>query len=186
MSCRPSTTTATGTRSSSAPGEGAAARGRRSSRSGTAAISRCSPACRTASSCSPARGNGKTTMARGLAQVAALALAAKRHDAGRINPHAFQRHARREPAQRDAALLTDTIPEIAARRPFTWCYRRGESFAVRRSTASFEANPVACTAPPTRCSSGSKRSRASFLGALRHHTNSWRPSTRPSCRAPTS
>jgi AAA+ superfamily predicted ATPase len=40
-------------------------------------------------------------------------------------------------------LLTETIPEIAARRPFTVVLiDEVESFAVRRSTASFEANPV--------------------------------------------
>jgi AAA+ superfamily predicted ATPase len=40
-------------------------------------------------------------------------------------------------------LLTETIPEIAARRPFTVVLiDEVESFAVRRSAASFEANPV--------------------------------------------
>jgi AAA+ superfamily predicted ATPase len=40
-------------------------------------------------------------------------------------------------------LLTDTIPEIAQRRPFTVVLiDEVESFAVRRSAASFEANPV--------------------------------------------
>ena len=40
-------------------------------------------------------------------------------------------------------LLTDTIPEIAARRPHTVVLiDEVESFAVRRSTASFETNPV--------------------------------------------
>jgi AAA+ superfamily predicted ATPase len=40
-------------------------------------------------------------------------------------------------------LLTETIPEIANRRPFVIVLiDEVESFAVRRSTASFEANPV--------------------------------------------
>ena len=40
-------------------------------------------------------------------------------------------------------LLTETIPEIAARRPHVIVLiDEVESFAVRRSTASFEANPV--------------------------------------------
>jgi hypothetical protein len=40
-------------------------------------------------------------------------------------------------------LLTETVPEIAARRPFTVVLiDEVESFAVRRSAASFEANPV--------------------------------------------
>jgi AAA+ superfamily predicted ATPase len=40
-------------------------------------------------------------------------------------------------------LLTETVPEIAARRPFTVVLiDEVESFAVSRSAASFEANPV--------------------------------------------
>src|SRR5689334_23808543 len=40
-------------------------------------------------------------------------------------------------------LLSDTIPEIAARRPFTVVLiDEVESFAFSRSAASFEANPI--------------------------------------------
>ena len=89
-------------------------------------------------------GTGKTTMARGLAQVAALALA--REGATtlvEINPHAFPSDMLGESQRNVTRLLTDTIPEIAARRPFTVVLiDEVESFAVRRSTASFEANPV--------------------------------------------
>jgi pachytene checkpoint protein 2 len=89
-------------------------------------------------------GTGKTTMARGLAQVAALALA--RQGATvlvEINPHAFPSDMLGESQRNVTRLLTETIPEIAARRPFTVVLiDEVEAFAVRRSTASFEANPV--------------------------------------------
>jgi pachytene checkpoint protein 2 len=89
-------------------------------------------------------GTGKTTMARGLAQVAALALA--REGATtlvEINPHAFPSDMLGESQRNVTRLLAETIPEIAARRPFTVVLiDEVESFAVRRSSASFEANPV--------------------------------------------
>ena len=89
-------------------------------------------------------GTGKTTMARGLTQVAALALA--RQGATmllEINPHAFPSDMLGESQRNVTRLLTETVPEIAARRPFTVVLiDEVESFAVRRSTASFEANPV--------------------------------------------
>ena len=89
-------------------------------------------------------GTGKTTMARGLAQVAALALA--RQGATtllEINPHAFPSDMLGESQRNVTRLLTETIPEIAARRPHTVVLiDEVESFAVSRSSASFEANPV--------------------------------------------
>src|ERR671935_2394450 len=89
-------------------------------------------------------GTGKTTMARGLAQVAALALA--REGATtlvEVNPHAFPSEMLGESQRNVTRLLTETVPEIAARRPFTVVLiDEVESFAVNRSTASFEANPV--------------------------------------------
>ena len=89
-------------------------------------------------------GTGKTTMGRGLAQVAALALA--RQGATtliEINPHAFPSDMLGESQRNVTRLLAETVPEIAARRPFTVVLiDEVESFAVRRSTASFEANPV--------------------------------------------
>src|SRR5881392_2886710 len=89
-------------------------------------------------------GTGKTTLARGLAQVAALALA--REGATtliEVNPHAFPSDMLGESQRNVTRLLTDTIPEIAGRRPFTVVLiDEVESFAVRRSSASFEANPV--------------------------------------------
>jgi SpoVK/Ycf46/Vps4 family AAA+-type ATPase len=89
-------------------------------------------------------GTGKTTLARGLAQVAALALA--REGATtlvEINPHAFPSDMLGESQRNIMRLLQDTIPELAARRPFTVVLiDEVESFAVRRTTASFETNPV--------------------------------------------
>src|SRR5918994_3869775 len=89
-------------------------------------------------------GTGKTTLARGLAQVAALALA--REGATtlvEVTPHAFPSELLGESQRNVARLLTETVPEIAARRPFTVVLiDEVESFAVRRSAASFEANPV--------------------------------------------
>lgn len=89
-------------------------------------------------------GTGKTTMARGLAQVAALALA--RQGATtlvEINPHAFPSDMLGESQRNVTRLLAETVPEIAARRPFTVVLiDEVESFAVSRSAASLEANPV--------------------------------------------
>jgi SpoVK/Ycf46/Vps4 family AAA+-type ATPase len=89
-------------------------------------------------------GTGKTTMARGLAQVAALALA--REGATtlvEINPHAFPSDMLGESQRNVTRLLAETIPEIAARRPFTVVLiDEVESFAVSRAAAAFEANPV--------------------------------------------
>ena len=89
-------------------------------------------------------GTGKTTMARGLAQVSALALARQGATAlVEINPHAFPSDMLGESQRNVTRLLTETIPEIANRRPFVIVLiDEVESFAVRRSSASFEANPV--------------------------------------------
>src|SRR3954464_11784513 len=89
-------------------------------------------------------GTGKTTLARGLAQVAALALA--REGATtlvEINPHAFPSDMLGESQRNIMRLLQDTVPELAARRPHTVVLiDEVESFAVRRTSASFETNPV--------------------------------------------
>jgi len=89
-------------------------------------------------------GTGKTTLARGLAQVAALALAKQGATTlAEINPHAFPSDMLGESQRNITRLMQDTIPEVAARRPFTVVLiDEVESFAVRRSTASFETNPV--------------------------------------------
>jgi pachytene checkpoint protein 2 len=89
-------------------------------------------------------GTGKTTLARGLAQVAALALAREGATTlAEINPHAFPSDLLGESQRNIMRLLQDTIPELAARRPHTVVLiDEVESFAVRRTSASFETNPV--------------------------------------------
>jgi SpoVK/Ycf46/Vps4 family AAA+-type ATPase len=89
-------------------------------------------------------GTGKTTLARGLAQTAARALAP--HGATtyiEIDPHAFPSEMLGESQRNITRLMTDTLPELAARRPHTVVLvDEVESFAVRRSAASFGSNPV--------------------------------------------
>ena len=89
-------------------------------------------------------GTGKTTLARGLAQAAARALAP--HGATtyvEVDPHAFPSEMLGESQRAITKLMTDTIPELAARRPHTVVLvDEVESLAVRRSAASFETNPV--------------------------------------------
>jgi pachytene checkpoint protein 2 len=90
-------------------------------------------------------GTGKTTLARGLAQTAALAVANRGATTYvEIDPHAFPSELLGESQRNITQLMTDTIPELAARRPHTVVLvDEVESFAVRRSAASFSANPVA-------------------------------------------
>jgi SpoVK/Ycf46/Vps4 family AAA+-type ATPase len=89
-------------------------------------------------------GTGKTTLARGLAQAAARALAP--HGATtyvEIDPHAFPSEMLGESQRAVTRLMNDTIPELAARRPHTVVLvDEVESLAVRRSAASFETNPI--------------------------------------------
>lgn len=89
-------------------------------------------------------GTGKTTLARGLAQTAALAVANRGATTYvEIDPHAFPSELLGESQRNITHLMTDTIPELAARRPHTVVLvDEVESFAVRRSAASFSANPV--------------------------------------------
>jgi SpoVK/Ycf46/Vps4 family AAA+-type ATPase len=89
-------------------------------------------------------GTGKTTLARGLAQTAARAVAKRGSTTYvEIDPHAFPSELLGESQRNISQLMMDTIPELAARRPHTIVLiDEVESFAVRRSTASFGANPV--------------------------------------------
>jgi len=89
-------------------------------------------------------GTGKTTLARGLAQVAALAVAKEGATTlVEINPHAFPSDMLGESQRNIMRLMQDTVPELAARRPHTVVLiDEVESFAVRRTSASFETNPV--------------------------------------------
>jgi len=89
-------------------------------------------------------GTGKTTLARGLAQTAARAVAKRGATTYvEIDPHAFPSELLGESQRNITKLMTDTIPELAARRPHTVVLvDEVESFAVRRSAASFGSNPV--------------------------------------------
>jgi SpoVK/Ycf46/Vps4 family AAA+-type ATPase len=89
-------------------------------------------------------GTGKTTLARGLAQAAARALAtAGSTTYVEIDPHAFPSELLGESQRNITRLMTDTLPELAARRPhLIVLIDEVESFAVRRSSASFTSNPV--------------------------------------------
>jgi SpoVK/Ycf46/Vps4 family AAA+-type ATPase len=89
-------------------------------------------------------GTGKTTLARGLAQEAALAVAAEGATTyAEIDPHAFPSELLGESQRAVTRLLRDTIPELALRRPHTIVLiDEVESFAVARSEASLAANPV--------------------------------------------
>ena len=89
-------------------------------------------------------GTGKTTLARGLAQEAALAVAAEGATTfAEIDPHAFPSELLGESQRAVSHLLHDTIPELAMRRPHTIVLiDEVEAFAVARSAASLATNPV--------------------------------------------
>jgi AAA+ superfamily predicted ATPase len=89
-------------------------------------------------------GTGKTTLAQGLAQAAARAVAPRGATTlVEIDPHAFPSDMLGESQRAVSTLFTDTLPELAARRPHTVVLiDEVEALAVRRSTASFETNPV--------------------------------------------
>jgi AAA+ superfamily predicted ATPase len=89
-------------------------------------------------------GTGKTTLARGLAQAAARALGPIGSTTYvEIDPHAFPSELLGESPRNITRLMTDTLPELAARRPhLIVLVDEVESFAVRRSSASLGANPV--------------------------------------------
>jgi len=89
-------------------------------------------------------GTGKSTTARALASKAAEALA----DEGtsslvRIDPHALPSSSLGESQQNVKDLLGPVVAEYAKRTDFVFVIiDEVESFAVRRSSASFETNPV--------------------------------------------
>jgi SpoVK/Ycf46/Vps4 family AAA+-type ATPase len=90
-------------------------------------------------------GTGKTTLARGLAFQVAHELAATRGTTTfiEIDPHALPSEMLGESQRAVMKLLTKTIPEYAQRRQTTIVLvDEVEAFAVSRSAASFETNPV--------------------------------------------
>jgi pachytene checkpoint protein 2 len=89
-------------------------------------------------------GTGKTTLCQGLAQKVALALSQRGATTFvEIDPHAFPSDMLGEGPRAVQKLFSDTLPELAARRPHTIVLvDEIEALAVRRSAASFETNPV--------------------------------------------
>jgi pachytene checkpoint protein 2 len=89
-------------------------------------------------------GTGKTTLAQGLAQAAARAMAPRGATTFvEVDPHAFPSDLLGESQRAVSRLFLETLPELAARRPHTVVLvDEVEALAVRRSTASFETNPV--------------------------------------------
>jgi SpoVK/Ycf46/Vps4 family AAA+-type ATPase len=89
-------------------------------------------------------GTGKTTLCQGLAQVAARAVSRRGSTTFvEVDPHAFPSEMLGESQRAVRRLFTDTLPELAARRPHTIVLvDEVESLAVRRSLASFETNPA--------------------------------------------
>ena len=89
-------------------------------------------------------GTGKTTLARGLAQAAASAVARRGATTLiEIDPHAMPSEMLGESQRNVVRLLRDAVPELAGPRPHVIVViDEVESFAVRRNLASFETNPV--------------------------------------------
>ncbi len=90
-------------------------------------------------------GTGKTTLARGLAFEVAHELAPSRGNSTfiEIDPHSLPSEMLGESQRSVMRLLTKTIPEYAQRRSTTIVLvDEVEAFAVSRSAASFETNPV--------------------------------------------
>lgn len=89
-------------------------------------------------------GTGKSTLARGLAEVAARRLApAGATTLVAVDPHAFPSEMLGESQRGVARFFGDTLIELAARRPHTVVLvDEVEALAVRRGAASFETNPV--------------------------------------------
>lgn len=89
-------------------------------------------------------GTGKTTLSVGLAEVVAHMLAEKGDTClVEVNPHALPSEMLGESQRNVARLLDNSLPELSLRYPHVIVViDEVESFAVRRSSASFEANPI--------------------------------------------
>jgi pachytene checkpoint protein 2 len=89
-------------------------------------------------------GTGKTTLCHGLAQAAARAVSERGATTFvEVDPHAFPSELLGESQRAVRRLFTDTLPELASRRPHTVVLvDEVEALAVRRGTASLQTNPV--------------------------------------------
>lgn len=113
-------------------------------------------------------GTGKTTLAQGLAQAAALAVAARGATTFiEIDPHAMPSEMLGESQRNVVRLLRDVVPELARARPhLVVAIDEVESFAVRRSLASFETNPVDVQRATDAVLAGLDHLAATFPGAV--------------------
>ena len=113
-------------------------------------------------------GTGKTTLAQGLAQAAALAVAARGATTFiEIDPHAMPSEMLGESQRNVVRLLRDVVPELARPRPHVVvAIDEVESFAVRRSLASFETNPVDVQRATDAVLAGLDHLAAAFPGAV--------------------
>lgn len=89
-------------------------------------------------------GTGKTTLATGLAEVVARSLVDRGDTClAEVNPHVLPSEMLGESQRNVARLLDSSLPELSSRYAHVVVViDEVESFAVRRSSASFEANPI--------------------------------------------
>ena len=122
-------------------------------------------------------GTGKTTLCQGLAQVVALALAKRGATTFvEVDPHAFPSEMLGESQRAVRELFTETLPELAQRRPHTIVLiDEIESLAVRRSAAAFETNPVDVHRATDAVLSGLDELRASSPNLLMLATTNFMP-----------
>lgn len=87
-------------------------------------------------------GNGKTTLARGLANEVAKALNPKRATFIQVDPHALASSALGRSQKEVTKLFQQTIPELAAQNPVIVLLDEVETLIADRHQLSLEANPV--------------------------------------------
>jgi SpoVK/Ycf46/Vps4 family AAA+-type ATPase len=87
-------------------------------------------------------GNGKTTLARGLANEVAKALNPKRATFIQIDPHALASSALGRSQKEVTKLFQQTIPELATQSPVIVLLDEVETLIADRHQLSLEANPV--------------------------------------------
>lgn len=87
-------------------------------------------------------GTGKTTLARGLANEVAQALAPKKVKFLQVDPHALGSSSHGKSQKEVTKLFQQTIPEYAAAHPAIVLLDEVEALAADRQRMSLEANPI--------------------------------------------
>ena len=87
-------------------------------------------------------GTGKTTLARGLANEVAQALAPKKVQFLQVDPHALGSSSHGKSQKEVTKLFQQTIPEYAAAHPVIVLLDEVEALAADRQRMSLEANPI--------------------------------------------